>query len=100
VVIGRGRWSGGLGLELVVVEKGSEFAGRTVDNVAGIRRGDLLPDLGTFSPTRLPRQLRRVLDLGVIKRVTGTYYYLTKAGRAATAAAARLTETVIIPAMV
>jgi hypothetical protein len=36
----------------------------------------------------------------VIKRVTGTYrYYLTKAGRAATAtaAAARLTEAAIIP---
>ena len=36
-------------------------------------------------PTRLSRQLRRLLDLRVIKRVTGTYpYYLTKAGRAAT----------------
>ena len=42
--------------------------------------------------TRLSRQLRRLLDLGVIKRVTGTYrYYLTKAGRAATAAAERIT---------
>ena len=61
----------------------------------------LLPDLGMFSPTRLSRQLRRLLDLGVIKRVTGTYrYYLTKAGRAATAAAERITEAVIIPAMI
>jgi len=34
-----------------------------------------------------------LLDIGVIKRATGSYrYYLTKAGRAATAAAARLTE--------
>ena len=54
-----------------------------------------------ISPTRLSRQLRRMLDLGVIKRVTGTYrYYLTKAGRAATAAAERITEAVIVPAMI
>jgi hypothetical protein len=37
----------------------------------------------------------------VIKRVTGTYrYYLMKAGRAATAAAARLTEATIMSAMI
>ena len=70
-------------------------------NIAGVRRADLLPDLPMFSPTRLSRKLRRMLDIGVIKRVTGTYrYYLTKAGRAATAAAARLTEAAIIPAMI
>jgi hypothetical protein len=33
--------------------------------------------------------------------VTGTYrYYLTKAGRAATAAACRITGSVIVPAMI
>ena len=70
-------------------------------NIAGIRRADLLPDLTMFSPTRLSRQLRRLLNIGVIKRVTGTYrYYLTKAGRAAAAAAGRITEAVIIPAMI
>jgi DNA-binding Lrp family transcriptional regulator len=70
-------------------------------NIAGIRRGDLWPDPAMLSPTRLSRQLRRLLDLGVIKRVTGTYrYYLTKAGRAATAAAQWLTEAVIVPAMI
>ena len=70
-------------------------------NIAGIRRAGLLPDLGMFSPTRLSRQLRRLLDIGLIKRVSGTYlYYLTKAGRAAAAAAARLTATIIIPAMI
>jgi DNA-binding HxlR family transcriptional regulator len=70
-------------------------------NITGLRRGDLLPELGMLSPTRLSRQLRRLLQLGVIKRATGTYrYYLTKAGRAATAAAERLTEVVVIPAMV
>jgi hypothetical protein len=70
-------------------------------NIAGIRRGDLLTDLGMFSPSRLSRQLRRLLDIGVIKRVTGTYrYYLTKAGRAATAAAGRITASTIVPAMI
>jgi len=70
-------------------------------NIAGIRRSELMPDLGMLSPTRLSRQLRRLLDLGVIKRVTGTYrYYLTKAGRAATAAAERIIETVVVPVMI
>jgi hypothetical protein len=70
-------------------------------NIAGIRRSGLFPDLGMLSPTRLSRQLRRLLDLGVIKRVTGSYrYYLTKAGRAATAAAQRITEAVIVPTMI
>ena len=70
-------------------------------NIAGIRRGDLMPDLGMFSPARLSRQLRRLRDIGVIKRVSGTYrYYLTKAGRAATAAAFRITETIIVPQMI
>jgi DNA-binding HxlR family transcriptional regulator len=69
-------------------------------NIAGIRRGDLLSVLATFSPNRLSRQLRRLRDIGVIKRVSGTYrYYLTRAGRAATAAACRITEAIIIPAM-
>jgi len=70
-------------------------------NIAGVRRADLLPELEMFSPNRLSRQLRRLLDIGVIKRVTGTYrYYLTKAGRAATAAAEHLTAATIIPALV
>jgi len=70
-------------------------------NIAGIRRADLLPELEMFSPNRLSRHLRRLLDLGVIKRVTGSYrYYLTKAGRAATAAAEHLTAATIIPALI
>lgn len=69
------------------------------DNVAGIRPAGLRHHLRMFSPTRLSRQLRRLLDIGVIKRVTGTYrHYLTKAERAA--AARRLTEAVIVPAMI
>jgi len=70
-------------------------------NIAGFRRRDLLNYITMFTPTQLSRQLRRLLDIGVIKRVRGTYcYYLSKPGRAAIAAAARLTEATIIPAMI
>jgi len=70
-------------------------------NIAGIRRGELLPVVERFSPSGLSRQLRRLLDLGVIRRIAGTYRYcLTKLGRAAIAAGQRLTEAIIIPAMV
>jgi hypothetical protein len=69
-------------------------------NIAGIRRGDLLPGPGMFSPGRLSRQLRRLQDTGVIKRVKGTYrYYLTKAARAAAAAACRISQAVIVPVL-
>ena len=69
-------------------------------NIAGIRRADLLPLLDQLSPDRLSRQLRRLRHLGVIKRVAGTYrYYLTRIGRAATAAPCRVTQTVIIPTL-
>jgi hypothetical protein len=69
-------------------------------NIAGIRRGDLIPMLDQFTPNRLSRQLRRLRDIGVIKRVRGTYrYYLTRMGRAATAALCRVTESIIIPLM-
>ena len=69
-------------------------------NIAGIRRADLCSLFDKFSPDRLSRQLRRLRDIGVIKRVAGTYrYYLTRLGRAAIAAACRLTQTTIIPAL-
>jgi len=69
-------------------------------NIAGIRRADLRPLVNGFSPARLSRQLRRLRDIGVIKRVAGTYrYYLTRMGRAATAALCRVTQSVIIPAL-
>ena len=69
-------------------------------NIAGIRRADLCSLFGQLSPDRLSRQLRRLRDIGVIKRVTGTYrYYLTRLGRAAIAAACRLTQTTIIRAL-
>ena len=50
-------------------------------NIAGVRRADFLPLLDRLSPDRLSRQLRRLRDIGVIKRVAGTYrYYLTRHG--------------------
>jgi hypothetical protein len=70
-------------------------------NIAGIRRADLLGLLDRISPARLSRQLRRLRDIGVIKRVAGTYrYYLTRIGRRATAALCHLTQSVLIPAMI
>jgi hypothetical protein len=70
-------------------------------NIAGIRRAELLPLLDHISPPRLSRQLRRLRDIGVIKRVAGTYrYYLTRIGRSATAAICHLTQRVLIPALI
>jgi len=67
-------------------------------NIVGVRRADLAPLLDQLSPSRLSRQLRRLREIGVIKKLAGSYrYYLTKIGRAATAALCRLTQSVIIP---
>jgi hypothetical protein len=70
-------------------------------NIAGLRRADLLPLLGRCSPATLTRQLACLRQLGVIKRVTGTYrYYLTRAGRAAIAGGRRrFTEYTIVPGL-
>jgi hypothetical protein len=70
-------------------------------NIAGIRRADLLDLLDTLSPAQLSRQLRRLRNIGLIKRVAGTYrYYLTRIGRSATAALCHLTQSVLIPALI
>lgn len=67
-------------------------------NIHGVRRADLIALLPALSPAAISRQLRRLLCLGVIKRVTGTYrYYLTRLGRAAIAAACSITELRIVP---
>ena len=69
-------------------------------NIHGLRRADLIALLPQFSPAALSRQLHRLLAIGVIKRVTGTYrYYLTRLGRAAIAAACALTQFTILPAL-
>ena len=70
-------------------------------NIAGIRRADMLARLDHVSPPRLSRQLRRLREIGVIKRVAGTYrYYLTRIGRSATAALCHVTQSVLIPALI
>jgi hypothetical protein len=69
-------------------------------NIAGIRRADISPLLEHLSPSALSRHIRRLCHLGLIKRVAKTYrYYLTRAGRAVIAAASRITEYAIIPAL-
>jgi DNA-binding Lrp family transcriptional regulator len=57
--------------------------------------------LDKLSPAQLSRQLRRLRDIGVIKRVAGTYrYYLTRIGRSATAALCQVTQSFLIPALI
>jgi hypothetical protein len=69
-------------------------------NIAGIRRAHLLPLFNALSPATISRQLARLRNLGLIKRIAGTYrYYLTRIGRRAIAACCRLTEHTIIPAL-
>jgi len=73
---------------------------RPAFNIAGIRRADLAPLLAPLSPASITRQLARLRYLGLIKRVAGTYrYYLTRLGRGAIAAASRITELTIVPAL-
>lgn len=69
-------------------------------NIRGVRRADLKPFLPHLSVASITRYLRRLRDFGLIKNVVGTYrYYLTRLGRSAIAAACRISEQFIIPAL-
>jgi hypothetical protein len=69
-------------------------------NIRGVRRADLKPALPNMSASAITRQLHRLRQLGIIKRVAKTYrYYLTKIGRAAVAACFHIKEFIIIPAL-
>jgi hypothetical protein len=69
-------------------------------NLHGLRRAHLQPYLPAQSPASLSRQIRRLREFGLIKRVTGTYrYYLTRLGRSAIATCCKLTEFLIIPTL-
>jgi hypothetical protein len=69
-------------------------------NIAGPRRGDLVPILDRVSDSKLSRQNRRLREIGVIKKIAGTYRYgLTKIGRAATATLCRATKSAIRPTL-
>lgn len=69
-------------------------------NIRGVRRADLKRHVPQLSLSALSRQLHRLRLRGIIKRATGTYrYYLTRLGRAATAACCRITECILVPAL-
>jgi hypothetical protein len=69
-------------------------------NIRGVRRAELKAFVPACSDWWLSRQLHRLRALGLIKRVPHSYcYYLTRAGRAAIAAACSLTQFTIIPAL-
>ena len=69
-------------------------------NIRGVRRADLKPFLPNISVAGITRYLKRLRDFGLIKKVVGTYrYYLTHTGRNAIAAACRITEQIITPAL-
>ena len=69
-------------------------------NIRGIRRADLVPFLRQISPASITRQLWRLRQFGLIKKVVHGYrYYLTRLGRSTIAAACRITEQTIVPAL-
>ena len=69
-------------------------------NIRGIRRADLVPFLRQISPASITRQLWRLRQFGLIKKVVHGYrYYLTRLGRSTIAAACRITEQSIVPAL-
>ncbi len=69
-------------------------------NIRGVRRADLKPFLSHLSAASISRYLWRLRHFGLIKKIVGSYrYYLTRLGRSAIAAACRLTEQLIIPAL-
>lgn len=69
-------------------------------NICGVRRADLKPFLPHLAAASITRYIRRLRDFGLIKKIVGTYrYYLTRTGRNAIAAACRITEQIIKPAL-
>ena len=68
--------------------------------IHGLRRADLKPYLRKLAGSSLSRQIKRLQLFGMTKRVPGAYCcYLTKLGRAATAACVHATEFNILPAL-
>lgn len=69
-------------------------------NLRGFQVRDLRAILTHFSGPQLSRQIKRLYMHRLIKKVRGTYrYYLTRLGRRVIAAAGRLREGSIIPAL-
>jgi hypothetical protein len=73
---------------------------RPAFNIRGIRRNDLTRFLPQVSASGMTRYLWRLRQFGLIKKVAHSYrYYLTRLGRSAIAAACRITEHTIVPAL-
>ena len=69
-------------------------------NLRDLRRSDLIPLLPDVSISSITRQLWRLRKFGIIKKIAHSYRYrLTQLGRSAIAAACRLTEQILIPAI-
>jgi hypothetical protein len=69
-------------------------------NLRGFQVRDLRPLLNHLSGAQLSRQIKRLRMHRLVKHVRGTYrYYLTRLGRRVIAAAFRLREGSIIPAL-
>ena len=69
-------------------------------NLRGFQVRDLRPLLSHLSGAQLSRQIKRLRMHRLVKHVRGTYrYYLTRLGRRVVAAAFRLREGSIIPAL-
>ncbi len=69
-------------------------------NLRGICRADLKSFLPHLSVSSITRYLWRLRKFGLIKKVAHSYrYYLTRLGRSAIAAACRITEQTIVPAL-
>ena len=73
---------------------------RPAFNIRGIRRNDLTRFLPQVSASGMTRYLWRLRQFGLIKKVAHSYrYYLTRLGRSAIAAACRITEHTLVPAL-
>lgn len=69
-------------------------------NLRGFQVRDVRRILSHLNGAQLSRQVKRLRMHGLVKRVRGTYkYYLTRLGRRVVAAAFRLREESIIPAL-
>lgn len=69
-------------------------------NIRGWRRADLKGCLPGLSDSALSRQIKRLRVFKLIKRVAGSYrYYLTKMGRAASAACVTAIAFTIVPTL-
>lgn len=69
-------------------------------NISGLQARDLKKHFPNATPSAIGRMLKRLRVHGLLKKIGNRYkYYLTALGRTAAAAALKLRELVVIPAM-